>query len=129
MSLGPFAMLQMLKRLGGMGGNPLAATVQETANRLKSITVEGTSGGGLVRVVATAHRTINSIDIDATILGKKHVIEDLVRTAVNDALAKGADVEAKEQEALAAKLAADMPAMLSQLIGSVSKSGGGGQMR
>jgi nucleoid-associated protein EbfC len=133
MSLSPFALLQMLKRFGGGGGSGLGAAVtglQDAIERLKHITVEGASGGGLVRVTANAARTIKSIDIDASIIGKKAVVEDLVRTAVNDALEKAAAAESEEQKAMATKLAADMPAMLSQLMGSLSKpGGGGGQMR
>jgi nucleoid-associated protein EbfC len=129
MSSGVFSILQLLKRFGATGGgNPAATALHAAAGRLNTITVEGSAGGGLVRVTATASRTIKAIEIDPTILSKKHVVEDLVRTAVNDAMGKAAEAEAKEQEAIVAKLTADLPAMLSQALGAV-KGGGGGQLR
>lgn len=57
---------------------------------LDKIEVEGASGGGLVKVKATAKGRIISVDIDESLLqpSEKQMVEDLVAAAFNDARAK-----------------------------------------
>jgi DNA-binding YbaB/EbfC family protein len=64
---------------------------------LDKVEVEGASGGGLVKVRASAKGRIIAVDIDASLLqpSEKQMIEDLVAAAINDARAK-ADVAATE---------------------------------
>jgi len=64
---------------------------------LDKVEVEGVSGGGLVKVRASAKGRIISIDIDQSLLApsEKQMVEDLVAAAINDARAK-ADVAAAE---------------------------------
>ena len=66
---------------------------QEELDRL---IVEGVSGGGLVKVRASAKGRIVAIDIDDSLLqpSEKQMVEDLVAAAINDARAK-ADVAAQ----------------------------------
>lgn len=56
-----------------------------------SIEVEGTAGGGTVKVVATAKGQVKAVQIDPSILtpDDKEIVEDLVVAALNDARAKG----------------------------------------
>lgn len=56
-----------------------------------SIEIEGTAGGGTVKVVASAKGQVKSVNIDASILtpDDKEIVEDLVVAALNDARAKG----------------------------------------
>ena len=70
------------------------AEAQET---LGSIEVEGISGGGLVKVTATAKGEIKRIILDDSImkLDEKEITEDLIVAAINDAKQKG---EAATQE-------------------------------
>jgi DNA-binding YbaB/EbfC family protein len=74
---------------------------------LDRIEVEGISGGGLVRVRATAKGRILSVDIDQSLLqpSEKQMVEDLVAAALNDARAK-ADRAAQEEMA---KMTAGLP--------------------
>lgn len=60
------------------------ASLQE---ELDTIEVEGSSGGGAVKVVSTAKGTVKSISIDASLLvpDEKEIVEDLVVAALNDA--------------------------------------------
>ncbi|MHA6722898.1 YbaB/EbfC family nucleoid-associated protein [Sphingomonas sp. RS2018] len=57
---------------------------------LDEIEVQGASGGGLVKVTASAKGRIIGIDIDASLLqpSEKGMVEDLVVAAFNDARAK-----------------------------------------
>jgi DNA-binding YbaB/EbfC family protein len=64
---------------------------------LDNVEVDGMSGGGLVKVRASAKGRIVSIDIDESLLqpSEKQMIEDLLAAAINDARAK-ADLAAQE---------------------------------
>lgn len=65
---------------------------------LDAIEVEGASGGGLVRVKASAKGRIISVDIDESLLApaEKTMLEDLVAAAFNDARAKADAVSSAE---------------------------------
>ena len=67
-------------------------------DELAKIEVEGASGGGLVKVRATAKGQINGIDIDDSLLKpeEKGMLEDLIAAAINDARVK-ADMAAAEE--------------------------------
>jgi len=64
---------------------------------LDKVEVEGASGGGLVKIRASAKGRIIAVDIDESLLApsEKGMVEDLVAAAINDARAK-ADVAAQE---------------------------------
>jgi len=64
---------------------------------LDRVEVEGASGGGLVKVRASAKGRIIAVTIDESLLqpSEKQMVEDLVAAAINDARAK-ADVAATE---------------------------------
>ncbi|MEO7689325.1 MAG: YbaB/EbfC family nucleoid-associated protein [Sphingomonas sp.] len=57
---------------------------------LDTIEVEGTAGGGLVKVKASAKGRIIGIDVDESLLAasEKQMLEDLIVAAFNDAKAK-----------------------------------------
>jgi DNA-binding YbaB/EbfC family protein len=63
---------------------------------LDKVEVQGASGGGLVKVRASAKGRIIGVDIDESMLqpSEKQMVEDLVVAALNDARAK-ADEAAK----------------------------------
>jgi DNA-binding YbaB/EbfC family protein len=68
-----------------------AETVQQQMNeaqvKLDSVEVEGVSGGGLVKIRATAKGRILSVSIDDSLIvpEDKQMLEDLVTAAFNDA--------------------------------------------
>ena len=72
----------------------MAGKVQEELTQAQStldkIEVEGVSGGGLVKVRATAKGRIVTVDIDESLLqpSEKQMVEDLVAAAINDARTK-----------------------------------------
>ena len=69
---------------------------------LDKVEVEGVSGGGLVRIRATAKGRIVSVNIDPTLMqpSEKQMLEDLIAAAYNDARVK-ADSVANEELAKA----------------------------
>lgn len=66
--------------------------------KLDSVEVEGVSGGGLVKIRATAKGRILGVSIDDSLIvpEDKQMLEDLVAAAFNDARAK-ADAKAGEE--------------------------------
>ena len=70
--------------------------VQSAQDNLDEIEVIGTSGGGAVRVVASALPEIKRVDISDEALEDREMLGDLVVVAVNDALQKAA--EAMQQQ-------------------------------
>lgn len=75
------------------------ADVQE---KLTSIEVEGTSGGGMVKVLASAKGEIKSITIDESLIIKeeKEMMEDLIVAAINDAKNKGEITSQEEMKSV-----------------------------
>ncbi|HYI45141.1 MAG TPA: YbaB/EbfC family nucleoid-associated protein [Actinomycetota bacterium] len=70
----------------------MAAEVAKAQEELAGVEVEGTAGGGAVKVVATADQHIVSVTLDPELLSDLQddadMIGDVIVTAVNDALDK-----------------------------------------
>lgn len=66
----------------------------DAQDNMANIEVEATAGGGMVHVTATADMKLKSISIDPDAVDPDDVgmLEDLVLTAVNSALAKANEV-------------------------------------
>ena len=84
--------------------NELMKMAQEAQNKLlqaqddlDKVEVEGVSGGGMVKIRASAKGRIIGVEIDPGLLqpSEKQMVEDLVAAAINDARAK-ADVAAQD---------------------------------
>ena len=74
------------------------AQLQQAQDNLDKVEVEGVSGGGLVKIKATAKGRILGVNIDESLLvpAEKTMLEDLIAAAINDARSK-ADAAAGEQ--------------------------------
>jgi nucleoid-associated protein EbfC len=74
------------------------AELEKAQANLDSIEVEGVSGGGLVRVKASAKGRIIGVSIDDSLIvpADKAMLEDLIAAALNDARAK-ADAASGEE--------------------------------
>lgn len=72
--------------------------MEEAQAKLDTLEVEGQSGGGLVKVRATAKGRIVSVNIDESLIvpEDKQMLEDLVTAAFNDAREK-ADAASNEE--------------------------------
>ena len=77
----------------------LQKKMAEAQDKLNEIEVEGSSGGGLVKVTATAKGNFKRISIDDSLIksDEKEILEDLIIAAINDAKQKG---ENAAQEAM-----------------------------
>jgi nucleoid-associated protein EbfC len=66
------------------------AELMKAQEGLDQIEVEGLSGGGLIRIRASAKGRIISVEIDESLLvpSEKQMVEDLVAAAINDARTK-----------------------------------------
>ena len=82
------------------------AELQKATDNLDTIEVEGISGGGLVRVRASAKGRIIGIEIDESLLqpSEKQMVEDLVAAAFNDARAKADQRAAAEMQKITSGL-------------------------
>ncbi|HEX4647044.1 MAG TPA: YbaB/EbfC family nucleoid-associated protein [Verrucomicrobiae bacterium] len=76
----------------------LQQQIEEIQTRLAARTVEATSGGGAVKVVARCDGTIASIKIDPQAINPAdaQLLEDLVLTAANQALAQAKEISNAE---------------------------------
>ena len=89
----------------------MASRVQEELSKaqanLDTIEVEGASGGGLVKVRASAKGRILGLSVDDSLVTveDKGVMEDLIVAAFNDARAKADEASSKEM----AKLTSGLP--------------------
>jgi hypothetical protein len=82
------------------------AELQKAQDNLDKIEVEGASGGGLVRVRATAKGRILGIHIDESLLSpsEKAMTEDLVTAAFNDARTKADEAAGEEMQKMSSSL-------------------------
>ena len=62
--------------------------MQKVQDNLENITVEGTAGGGMVKVEANCKNEILSVKIEPEVYGEddKEMLEDLIAAAVNQAI-------------------------------------------
>ena len=80
----------------------LQKKMSEAQEKLNSIEVEGVSGGGMVKVLATAKGNIKRIFIDDSLMTKeeKEITEDLIVAAINDAKEKGEQTSQEEMKSI-----------------------------
>lgn len=80
----------------------MQAKMEEVQKELENKRVEGTSGGGMVKVIANGKQEILEIKIDPEVVNKEDVemLEDLVLAAVNQAREKSVEVQNDEMAKL-----------------------------
>jgi DNA-binding YbaB/EbfC family protein len=93
----------MAKGIGGIGN--LLKQAQEMQSRMAKVqeelaqkTVDGSAGGGMVRVTINGQLALTSIKIDTTVINseEKEMLEDLIMAAVNDGMRKARDMVSTE---------------------------------
>ncbi len=86
--------------------NNVQAQLAQAQEGLDKIEVEGFSGGGLVKVRASAKGRIIAIDIDASLLtaDSKEMTEDLLVAALNDTRARADQAAHAEMQKMTAGL-------------------------
>ena len=84
----------------------MQAKMQAMQAELEAQEVEGASGGGLVKVVATAKGAVKSIAIDDSLMKpeEKEILEDLLVTALEDARKKAERMVEEKMKSMTAGL-------------------------
>ena len=82
------------------------AELQKAQDNLDNVEVEGASGGGLVKIQASAKGRIIGVSIDDSLMqpSEKSMLEDLIAAALNDARAKADQAAAAEMEKMSSGL-------------------------
>ena len=84
----------------------LQSKMAELQAELETMEVEGTSGGGLVKVILTGKGVMARISIDASLIkpDETEILEDLIIAAHNDAKQKAEKTMAEKMQALTSGL-------------------------
>ena len=72
------------------------AMLQKVQEELETLTVEGSAGGGVVKVVVTGRQTVESVEIAPEAVEDVDLLQDLVTAAVNDALSKSQEMASEK---------------------------------
>ena len=93
----------MAQGIDGMGN--LLKQAQEMQSRMAKIqeelaqkSVDGSAGGGMVRVTVNGQLALTAIKIDPTVINseEKEMLEDLIMAAINDGMRKARDMASSE---------------------------------
>lgn len=97
----------MMKQMGNMGNmmkqaQKLQSKMLKLQEELSEKTVEASSGGGMIKVVANGKQQIISIQIEKEVVDPEDVemLQDLVLAAVNDALTRSQEMVSGEMSKL-----------------------------
>jgi DNA-binding YbaB/EbfC family protein len=90
----------------------LQAKLAKAQEELGSITVEASSGGGAVKVVIDGHQKVHSVEIspEAVEAADIELLQDLVMSAVNEAITKSQELVNKRLSSLTGGL--NIPGLL-----------------
>ncbi len=78
----------------------LQAQLQKVQEELETMTVEGSSGGGVVKVVMSGKQVVESVTIEPEAAEDVDLLQDLVAAAVNDAFTKTQDMASEKMGAI-----------------------------
>lgn len=83
--------------------------IEKTKARLNTVLVDGESGGGKVKITATANREIRTINIDDSLFSDKEELEDYLIIAINNALNNANEINEREMSTAARGGMSDIP--------------------
>ena len=74
--------------------------LKEAQENLANVEVEGTSGGGLVKVIINGRNEIKKVDIDQSLIKpeEKEILEDLIVAAINEGRKKVEETAAEQMK-------------------------------
>jgi DNA-binding YbaB/EbfC family protein len=78
----------------------LQAQLQKVQEELESATVEGSAGGGVVKVVMSGKQMVESVTIHPEATEDVELLQDLVAAAVNDAFTKTQEMATQKMSAI-----------------------------
>jgi DNA-binding YbaB/EbfC family protein len=70
----------------------LQAKMEKVQKELENETLEVSSGGGAIKIVITGHQRIKSVTISPEAAGDVEMLQDLVLTAMNEAVNKSQEL-------------------------------------
>lgn len=87
------------------------AQVEQVKQRLDSITVQGDSANGKVKVIATGNKKIVDVKVADDLLSDKEELEDYLVIAINNALKSAENVHDTEMQSVARGILPGMPGL------------------
>ena len=72
------------------------AQIQKIQEELENLTVEGSAGGGVIKVTMSGKQVVESVAIEPDALEDLDLLQDLVAAAVNDAFSKTQELAAQK---------------------------------
>ena len=81
----------------------MQAQMAQAQEELKETTLEATAGGGAVKIVITGAQEVRSIEIDPSAVDPDEVemLQDLVLSAVNEAIGRSKELERERMGSIA----------------------------
>jgi DNA-binding YbaB/EbfC family protein len=74
----------------------IQAQMEKVQQELENVTVEGSSGGGVVKVRMSGKQLVDSVLIESEAMEDLELLQDLVVAAVNDAFSKTQELAAQK---------------------------------
>ncbi len=74
--------------------------MQKVQEDLEAITVEGSAGGGVVKVVMSGKQVVESVTIEPEAAEELDLLQDLIAAAVNDAFTKTQEIASQKMSAV-----------------------------
>ncbi len=97
-------MAQLLKQ-----ARDVQKKIEEVQNELDDLTIEGDSGGGMVKVVVNGKQQLLELTIDPDAVKEdKELLEDLIISAVNNALTKSLEESQNRMNAVTGNMLGGM---------------------
>tara|TARA_B100001123_G_C14579815_1_gene737703 strand:+ start:53 stop:370 length:318 start_codon:yes stop_codon:yes gene_type:complete len=82
----------------------------ETQKELESMEIEGSSGGGAVKVILNGKKEVLSLDIDSDLLSDdKEVLEDLIIACINQAQSKVDEISKDKMDSISGGMPTGFP--------------------
>ena len=76
------------------------AQLQKVQEELETMTVTGTAGGGVVRVVMTGKQAVESVEIEPEAAEDIELLQDMLAAAFNDAATKAQELAAEKMSVI-----------------------------
>ena len=92
----------------------MQAEISKVQEEMASRTIEVTSGGGMVRVVANGRQEIISITVEPEVLegGDREMLQDLIVAAVNQALTQSREMVMEEMRKVTGGIGINIPGLV-----------------
>jgi DNA-binding YbaB/EbfC family protein len=83
----------------------MQAKINEAQKKLEAMEVEGTAGGGMVKLRLSGKNAMIGLSIDPSLMGEdREMLEDLIKAAHDDARRKLEDIQGEEMKGLSGGL-------------------------